>query len=1060
MGLLSYFFVILTLSLSLGGLMTGCSGSGSSDSSGSKSSPTLILGDLGQINLANEGSYAFQGECVGEDTLVEYEFSGTAAGGSNDPLEKAGEITCEDGAWSFNGVDLSGFADGEITLEVTLGEFTLPSITVTKDTQAPIFALNDLSAVSGETLEELFLPLSGTCEEDGTITIEVASVAAPSLEIPDRQVSCIEGTWDIQLDFSDLGVGDYTLGITITDTSENPGQSPLSITVNVTRNTANLPVALDPLPVPINLGNQASYSIGGTCQGSGTITIEVDSTALSPSSVCGASTTGRWEADLSGVEAVTGSSGSSVSIVVSYRDDDDNVIRLDPVAVTKDVTLPTFAVTPIGDFIGNGQLAVAGTCSEEGTISIQLALSSAPATALASEQISCAEDEWNGSVDFSSLSDDSYVIAVSFTDAADNGAAQAQQLTVTRDTVAPVVTLDALSGPINLDNQVSYSVSGDCEDGLAITVQINSNDLAGTAPICGATTSGRWEAALGIALGGVPDGTVTIAVSQRDGANNITAQEESTTKDATRPTFGIVTPPASGSYLLSQGVSFTVNFSEPVTVQDGTGGAPRLELTVGTGTKYADYASGSGTASLIFTYEVGSSDTDSDGIVLANDKKIDLNGQGGAVLDLAGNSLDADNQVLSLADSALTGVLISGVNIAIQSLSATNGLATQKALAAVTLTATFSAAVTVTGQPQLILSVGGTEATATYSSSASTQASTTHDFLYTVAAGDNAAVGEVLLQSIQLPTNSVTIVGSSTVTLTGYSLAVDHLAVDTTAPVLAITDPLPPGTSELWSWSCQEDASPPCEYRHVFNANASHEFLPAHVFDTATSGTPPGTLASGNYYLHVQAKDAIGNESAVTHHVLALNRVEVEITVAPPISGSTTQSQYTIEGTCSEEGQQVQVKLFAEGESEASVTVNPVCGGGGTAGEWSTVVATDTLAQGTLTITVSHSDASENFSNTDVEEVLKDTQPPVLAITSSAAISSSNARNYPVSGTCDEEGPVTVVMGGTEFSNVVDCSGQNWSGTVDTLDIPQGDVVITAYLFDPLDNRGMPIPSP
>ena len=53
-------------------------------------------------------------------------------------------------------------------------------------------------------------------------------------------------------------------------------------------------------------------------------------------------------------------------------------------------------------------------------------------------------------------------------------------------------------------------------------------------------------------------------------------------------------------------------------------GSPRLVLTIGTETKYAELLTGSGTRTLVFRYTVESSDEDLDGIAIQN--QIDLNG--------------------------------------------------------------------------------------------------------------------------------------------------------------------------------------------------------------------------------------------------------------------------------------------------------------------------------------------------------------------------------------------------------------------------------------------------
>ena len=56
-----------------------------------------------------------------------------------------------------------------------------------------------------------------------------------------------------------------------------------------------------------------------------------------------------------------------------------------------------------------------------------------------------------------------------------------------------------------------------------------------------------------------------------------------------------------------------VTTSEKVTVT----GTPRIALTVGSTTRYADYASGSKTTTLAFQYTVVAGDTDNDGVEIS-----------------------------------------------------------------------------------------------------------------------------------------------------------------------------------------------------------------------------------------------------------------------------------------------------------------------------------------------------------------------------------------------------------------------------------------------------------
>lgn len=113
-----------------------------------------------------------------------------------------------------------------------------------------------------------------------------------------------------------------------------------------------------------------------------------------------------------------------------------------------------------------------------------------------------------------------------------------------------------------------------------------------------------------------------------------------------------VAVPADNTYGVGDGLTFAVNYSENVTV-DTTNGTPRIGLTVGSETRYADYISGSGTDTLNFQYTVLLNDEDTNGVVL--DTSIDTNG--GSIVD------DADlSAEVSLSNiGSLTAVLVDGI---------------------------------------------------------------------------------------------------------------------------------------------------------------------------------------------------------------------------------------------------------------------------------------------------------------------------------------------------------------------------------------------------------------
>jgi hypothetical protein len=137
--------------------------------------------------------------------------------------------------------------------------------------------------------------------------------------------------------------------------------------------------------------------------------------------------------------------------------------------------------------------------------------------------------------------------------------------------------------------------------------------------------------------------------------------------DRTAPTISSVNAPTSKTYIPSDTATFTVNFSESVTVT----GTPRLTLTVGSSTEYATYLSMSDSKTALFRYTVATdpAEFDTDGIAVAT--SLDLNS--GTIRDLATNAL-----TLTFSAPTLTGVLVAQPAAAptIDSITATNATLT------------------------------------------------------------------------------------------------------------------------------------------------------------------------------------------------------------------------------------------------------------------------------------------------------------------------------------------------------------------------------------------------
>lgn len=187
--------------------------------------------------------------------------------------------------------------------------------------------------------------------------------------------------------------------------------------------------------------------------------------------------------------------------------------------------------------------------------------------------------------------------------------------------------------------------------------------------------------------------------------------------------------------LLTDGedLDIEVTFNENVDVT----GTPRIEITLATGTVYADYVSGDGTNKLLFTYTVGSGDSDLDGIELVS--PIDLNG---GTIDDSVEDIAAD---LTFTAPDTSGYTVDALEPTIQTVASPQDGTDVDTGGTVQVVVTYDEAVVVTGTPQIPLfendgttPLAGNSGLADYASGSGTTAIT---FEYTVDAGDNEATG-------------------------------------------------------------------------------------------------------------------------------------------------------------------------------------------------------------------------------------------------------------------------------------------------------------------------------
>lgn len=303
----------------------------------------------------------------------------------------------------------------------------------------------------------------------------------------------------------------------------------------------------------------------------------------------------------------------------------------------------------------------------------------------------------------STLTEGAHTLTVKATDAAGNVSAASSGLNLTIDTIAPAAaTIDmvATDDAINAGEQ-TVAITGTAEANASVALTLGANVRTVTAD-----GSGNWTYTLVAAdIIAIGQGTgKTLSVTQTDVAGNVgTAGTRTIAVDTVAATVSSValtgaTNAQNSTLNAGDIVTATVTFSEAVTVNTGTG-TPQLALNIGGTTVQADYAGGTGTATLTFSYTIPAGQTDTNGIAVA------LNGlalNNGTIKDAAGNNATLTHA--AVADNA--SYLVDTTAPAIGTISFN---AAENGTAAASLTATDTGAVTwgnLTGDDAGLFSLG------------------------------------------------------------------------------------------------------------------------------------------------------------------------------------------------------------------------------------------------------------------------------------------------------------------------------------------------------------------
>ncbi|MBX2993190.1 MAG: SUMF1/EgtB/PvdO family nonheme iron enzyme [Bdellovibrionaceae bacterium] len=165
-------------------------------------------------------------------------------------------------------------------------------------------------------------------------------------------------------------------------------------------------------------------------------------------------------------------------------------------------------------------------------------------------------------------------------------------------------------------------------------------------------------------------------------------------------------------------------------------------------------------------------------------------------------------------------------------------------------------------------------------------------------------------------------------------------------------------------------------------------------------------------------------------------------------------SSFAISGTCSEYTRIVSATLTSSGGG-TPVVASGVCLDILGSGEWSTTANISSLTDGTITATLSHSDAAGNTSS-GVRAFTKDTLIPTLSITSPASLATYNASTYQalaIGGACNKNGATVTLTGDVSGTLTATCNGTSYSFSGLTLTGANGVRAVTATISDTAGNQ-------
>jgi RHS repeat-associated protein len=612
-------------------------------------------------------------------------------------------------------------------------------------------------------------------------------------------------------------------------------------------------------------------------------------------------------------------------------------------------------------------------------------------------------------------------ITVVATDAAGNKTTVTRK--VRRDTQSPIVSL---TSPIDslLTNQLNVTVSGTVKDSTAVSLTINGNSVS-------IDVNGAFNTTMNLI-----EGLNTITVVATDVAGNKTTVTRKVRKDTQAPIVSLTSPidslltnqlsiTVSGTVVDSTAVTLTINGTS---VSIGVGGVFSSQLVI---------VEGLNTITVIATDAAGNKTTvtrkvrrDTQAPIVSLSSPIDSLITNLPSVIVSGTVKDSTTVALTINGTSVpVGVngtfsyvapLVEGLNTI--TVIATDAVGNKTTVARKVRRDTQSPIVNLTSPidslitKQQIVNVSGTVTDSTA--------------VTLMINGNSVPIGAGGAFSYNL----AIVEGLNTITVVATDAAGNKTTVtrkvrrDTQSPIVHLTSPIDSLITNQQLVNVSGTVIDSTAVTVTVKVGSGTPFQ----LQVGTDGTFSSQLAlvEGLNTITVVATDAAGNQSTVVRHVSVHTILPVLIVTAPIDSVITNIIQITVRGTVSS-------------QFPVTLTVNGVPVSVGLDSTFSTQVI---LQEGINTITAVATDAVGN-QTTVTRKVRRDTQSPVVHLTSPIDSLITNQLNITVSGTVTDSTVVTLTING---SNILIGIGGAFSCVVP---IVEGLNAITVVATDAVGNK-------